>query len=53
MRAAGQKEGDVHRMQAWAGHAAALAKAEQVADVVRKLWESRLRRSWRDAAVSG
>lgn len=39
MRTAGQKLGDVHRMQAWAGQSAALAKAEPAADVVRRLWE--------------
>jgi nitronate monooxygenase len=39
MRATGQKEGDVHRMQAWAGQSAALAKAEPAADVVRSVWE--------------
>jgi len=39
MRAAGQKEGDLHRMQAWAGQSAALAKAEPAAEVVRRLWE--------------
>jgi nitronate monooxygenase len=39
MRALAQKEGDVHRMQAWAGQSAALAKAEPAADVFRKIWE--------------
>lgn len=39
MRAVAQQEGDVHRMQAWAGQSAALAKAEPAADVVRRLWE--------------
>lgn len=39
MRAMGQKQGDVHRLQAWAGQSAALAKAEQAADVVRRLWD--------------
>jgi nitronate monooxygenase len=38
MRAKGQKEGDVHRMQAWAGQSAALAKAEPAADLTRRLW---------------
>jgi nitronate monooxygenase len=38
MRAEGQKEGDVHRMQAWAGQSAALAKAEPAADLTRRLW---------------
>jgi nitronate monooxygenase len=39
MRAAGQKEGDIHRMQALAGQSAALAKAEPAATIVRQLWE--------------
>jgi len=39
MRAAGQKEGDVHRMQVWAGQAAALAKARPAGELARALWE--------------
>ena len=39
MRTAGQKEGDVHRMQAWAGQSAALAVAEPAADMVRRVWD--------------
>lgn len=39
MRAAAQKEGDVQRMQAWAGQSAALAAARPAAEVVRGLWE--------------
>jgi len=39
MRAVAQQEGDVHRMQAWAGQSAALAKAEPAADVVHRLWQ--------------
>jgi nitronate monooxygenase len=39
MRTAAQKEGDIQRMQAWAGQSAALAKAEPAADVLRRLWE--------------
>lgn len=39
LRTAGQKEGDVHRMQAWAGQSAALAKAEPAAEVVRRVWD--------------
>ena len=39
MRAAAQKEGDVHRIQAWAGQSAAMAQAEPAATVVRRLWE--------------
>jgi len=38
MRAEGQKEGDIHRMQAWAGQSAALAKAEPAADLTGRLW---------------
>ena len=38
MRAQAQKEGDVHRMQAWAGQSAALAKAESAGELTRKLW---------------
>jgi nitronate monooxygenase len=39
MRAAGQKDADVRRVQAWAGQSAALAKAEPAADMVRRLWD--------------
>jgi nitronate monooxygenase len=39
MRAAGQKDGDLGRMQAWAGQGARLARAEPAADAVRLLWE--------------
>jgi nitronate monooxygenase len=39
MRAAGQKDADVRRVQAWAGQSAALAKAEPAADSVRRLWD--------------
>ena len=39
MRAAGSKAGDVHRMQVWAGQAAALARAEPAGDIVRRLWD--------------
>ena len=38
MRAAGQKADDLHRIQAWAGQAAALARAEPAAAVVERLW---------------
>jgi hypothetical protein len=31
----------VHRMQAWAGQSAALARAEPAAEVVRRLWMKR------------
>jgi len=39
MRSAAQKEGDVERMQAWAGQSARLARAEPAGEVVRMLWE--------------
>lgn len=39
LREAGQKTGDLHRMQAWAGQAAALARAEPADDITRRLWE--------------
>jgi nitronate monooxygenase len=39
MRAAAWQEGDVHRMQAWAGQSAALAQADPAANVVRRLWQ--------------
>jgi nitronate monooxygenase len=39
MREAAGREGDVERMQAWAGQAAALARAEPAGEIVRSLWE--------------
>ncbi len=39
MRAAAGKEGDIHRMQAWAGQSAALAQAVPAATVVQQAWE--------------
>jgi nitronate monooxygenase len=39
MREAATKEGDVQRMQAWAGQSAALARAEPAENVVNRLWE--------------
>ena len=38
MREAAVRAGDVQRMQAWAGQAAALARAEPAAEVVQRLW---------------
>ena len=38
MREAGLKANDVHRMQAWAGQSAALARAEPAAHVVKRIW---------------
>jgi nitronate monooxygenase len=39
MREAAGRAGDVQRMQAWAGQAAALARPEPAGEVVRRLWE--------------
>ncbi|CAH2600107.1 Nitronate monooxygenase [Rhodovastum atsumiense] len=39
MREAATRAGDVERMQAWAGQAAALARAEPAAVVLRSLWD--------------
>jgi nitronate monooxygenase len=39
MRAAAAKAGDLNRMQAWAGQAAALARAEPAGDLARALWD--------------
>jgi nitronate monooxygenase len=38
MREAGAKAGDVHRMQVWAGQAAARARAEPAGEIVARLW---------------
>jgi nitronate monooxygenase len=40
MRDAAIKAGDVERMQAWAGQAAMLARAEPAGDVVRAIWDA-------------
>ena len=39
MREAAARTGDVHRMQAWAGQAAALACPEPAGEITRRLWE--------------
>lgn len=39
MRDAAGRVGDVERMQAWAGQAAAMARAEPAGEVARDLWE--------------
>lgn len=39
MRTTAQKDGDVERMQAWAGQSAALARAEPAAAIVERLWK--------------
>jgi nitronate monooxygenase len=38
MRAAAQRDGDIQRMQAWAGQSAALARAEPAAEVLERIW---------------
>jgi nitronate monooxygenase len=38
MREAAQRDGDVQRMQAWAGQSAALARPEPAGDLVRRIW---------------
>jgi nitronate monooxygenase len=38
MRAAGQKANDVHRMQAWAGQASSLARAEPAGQLLEGMW---------------
>jgi nitronate monooxygenase len=42
MKQAGAAAGDYHRMQAWAGQSAAMARAVPAADLVREIWESAL-----------
>jgi nitronate monooxygenase len=39
MREAAQQRGDLHAMQAWAGQAAALSRAEAAAAITRRLWD--------------
>jgi nitronate monooxygenase len=36
---AAARAGDVQRMQAWAGQAAALARPEPAGEIVRRLWD--------------
>jgi nitronate monooxygenase len=38
MREAATAEGDIQRMQAWAGQSAALARAEPAGEVVARVW---------------
>jgi nitronate monooxygenase len=38
MRSDAQKAGDIHRMQAWAGQSAGLARSEPAGELVRRLW---------------
>ena len=39
LKAAGAAAGDYHRMQVWAGQAAAMARAIPAADIVKDIWE--------------
>jgi nitronate monooxygenase len=39
MRETAARSGDVQRMQAWAGQAAAMARAEPAGEVVQRLWQ--------------
>jgi nitronate monooxygenase len=39
MRVAATKAGDVHRMQAWAGQSAGLARAEPARIILQRIWE--------------
>ena len=39
LRESGGKSGDVHRMQAWAGQSAAMARADPADEIVRSLWQ--------------
>jgi nitronate monooxygenase len=39
LRAAGQKAGDLQRMQAWAGQAASLGRSEPAGEMVRRVWD--------------
>lgn len=38
MRAAGLRSNDIHRIQAWAGQAGAMARDEPAADLIKRLW---------------
>jgi len=50
MRTEAQKQGHVHRMQAWAGQSARLARAEPAGEVIRRIWEgAQSLLSWRNA----
>jgi nitronate monooxygenase len=39
MKAAGAAAGDYHRMQVWAGQAAALARPIPARDLVQQMWQ--------------
>jgi nitronate monooxygenase len=39
MRESGVKEGDIHRIQAWAGQSAALSRAGPAGDLVHRIWQ--------------
>jgi nitronate monooxygenase len=38
MRKEAEKNNDLHRMQAWAGQGAALARPEPATEVLRRIW---------------
>jgi nitronate monooxygenase len=38
MRESGNKQGDIHRMQAWAGQAAAMARPEPAGELIQRIW---------------
>jgi nitronate monooxygenase len=38
LRESGDKAGDIHRLQAWAGQSAAMARADPADEVVRRTW---------------
>jgi nitronate monooxygenase len=42
MRSAAQKDGDVQRMQAWAGQSASLAQAKPAGELLAELWATAL-----------
>ena len=44
MRAQAQRDGNLQRMQAWAGQSARLASAEPAAELVARIWEEALAR---------
>jgi nitronate monooxygenase len=39
MRAAAAREGDIERLQAWAGQSAALARAEPAGALAQRFWD--------------
>lgn len=39
LRENGSKTGDIHRIQAWAGQSAAMARADPAEEIVRRVWQ--------------